>query len=65
MKKIKVSLCVDFDFTHEKQTDTGIIFGEEVIKVVELPIEEAQKQLQAFLDKMDYKQAKEYVRKWG
>lgn len=65
MNKIKISLCVGFNLTHEKQTDAGIVFGEEVVKVVELPIKEAQKQLQTFLGRMDYEQAQEYVRKWG
>lgn len=65
MNKIKISLCVGFNLTHGKQTDAGIVFGEEVVKVVELPIKEAQKQLQTFLGRMDYEQAQEYVRKWG
>lgn len=55
MKKIKISLKVDFDSELKRET----------VKEVELSIEEAQKQLQAFLDKMDYKRASKYVKKWS
>jgi len=62
---IQVNVRYGFDSSHETHTPNGTYLGEELIAKVSLTNEEASKILQTMVDKLDYEEATEFVRKFS
>ena len=62
---IQVDVTYGFDSTHETSTPNGTLMGKELNTKVSLTNKEASKILQTMVDKLDYKEATEFIEKFS
>ena len=62
---IQLNVRYGFDSTHETHTPNGTLMGKELNTKVSLTNKEASKILQTMVDKLDYEEATEFVRKFS
>ena len=61
---IEIEVRVGYDTEHEEQMEIGVIKGEEISKIVRIPIEEATRMVQEAVYELDYPQAKAFAEKY-
>lgn len=62
---MKLKIPIKFETGHKEETPSGIFYGKEVVKYVELTPEEVKKIIQQHINEMDYREAEEFYKKYN